>query len=78
MSDHIAVGSAFQIGNADIPHQLPARRGAAEVSCGADGIVCRTTAEIPVGPGQGTWLHPKDSGYRVHFDRDLAEIALLR
>lgn len=44
-----------------------------------DGIVCQTPAEIPnVGPEQGIWLHPKDGGYCVHLDRDLAEIVLLR
>ncbi len=38
-----------------------------------------SVAELPnVGPEQGIWLHPKNGGYCVHLDRDLAEIVLVR
>lgn len=43
------------------------------------GTLYRTTSEFPdVGPEQGMWLHPKDGGFCVHLDRDLAEIVLVR
>ncbi len=42
------------------------------------GTVYHSAAEIPnVGPEQGLWLHPRDGGYCVHLDRDLAEIVLV-
>ncbi|MDE0102777.1 MAG: hypothetical protein OXN89_10390 [Bryobacterales bacterium] len=31
-----------------------------------------------VGPERGVWMHPKQAGYCVHLDRDLAEIVLVR
>lgn len=31
-----------------------------------------------VGAEKGMWVHPKDGGFCVHLDRDLAEIVLIR
>ncbi len=43
------------------------------------GLVVRTAEGIPdVGPEQGIWIHPKEGGFCVHLDRDLAEIVLVR
>ena len=43
------------------------------------GSLYGTVEQFPnVGPGQGMWLHPKNSMYCVHLDRDLAEIVLVR
>lgn len=43
------------------------------------GTLVATAEGIPnVGPEQGIWIHPKDGGYCVHLDRDLAEIVLVR
>ncbi len=41
-------------------------------------VVGRAEGIPNVGPEQGIWIHPKDSGYCVHLDRDLAEIVLVR
>ena len=44
-----------------------------------DGTLYSSVEEIPdVGPEQGIWLHPKQNGFCVHLDRDLAEIVLVR
>ena len=44
-----------------------------------EGKVYGKFEDIPnVGPEQGIWLHPKQGGYCVHLDRDLAEIVLIR
>lgn len=43
------------------------------------GRLYKSVAEFPnVGPEKGIWLHPKNDGYCVHLDRDLAEIVLVR
>ncbi len=43
------------------------------------GTLYRSFEKFPnVGPAQGIWLHPKDGGYCVHLDRDLAEVVLVR
>ena len=43
------------------------------------GMVFETVDEFPnVGQEQGMWVHPKDDGFCVHLDRDLAEIVLVR
>ena len=43
------------------------------------GKVVASAGQIPdVGADQGIWIHPKDGGYCVHLDRDLAEIVLVR
>ncbi len=43
------------------------------------GTVYRTVDEFPnVGQEQGVWVHPRDGGFCVHLDRDLAEIVLVR
>ena len=45
----------------------------------SEGTHYRKFEDIPnVGPEQGIWLHPKQDGYCVHLDRDLAEIVLVR
>ncbi len=44
-----------------------------------DGTLYGRVEEIPdIGPEQGIWLHPKQDGFCVHLDRDLAEIVLIR
>ena len=43
------------------------------------GTLHDSVEEFPnVGPEQGMWIHPKDGGFCVHLDRDLAEIVLVR
>ena len=43
------------------------------------GTLYREVSDFPnYGPEKGMWLHPKDGMYCVHFDRDLAEIVLVR